>query len=74
MKALKTKKTPQCIIISGESGSGKTFTTNYLTQFLSSEEMVNRAAHVCKMLDYFGNCATIQNHNSSRFVKVLQVR
>lgn len=73
MKALKVKKRTQCIIITGISGSGKTFTTNCLTQFLSSEEMANRTKNVCRILDTFGNCETTQNHNSSRFVKILQV-
>lgn len=73
MKAVKLKKKPQYIIVSGESGSGKTVSTNYLTQYLSSDEMVSKAAGICKVLDLLGNCETTQNYNSSRYVKVLQV-
>lgn len=74
MRALKINKKPQCIIITGISGSGKTFTTNILTQYLSSDEMANRTKNMCRILDTFGNCQTTHNHNSSRFVKTLQVR
>lgn len=73
VKAAKLKKNPQCIIITGVSGSGKTVTTNHLTQYLSSDAMVNKAASICEVLDFFGNCETSHNHNSSRFVKILQV-
>lgn len=74
INALKIKKKPQCIVITGESGSGKTVTTNHLTKFLSAEEMVNHTTRACTLLEIFGNCQTAQNHNSSRFVKILQVK
>lgn len=70
LTALKQKKKPQCIIVTGESGSGKSKTTNYLTEFLYGEK---RASHVEKVLEAFGNCTTTNNDNSSRFVKLLQV-
>lgn len=73
IRAVKWKKKPQYIIITGVSGSGKTVTTNFLTQYLSSNVMVNKAASTCKVLEFFGNCETSHNHNSSRFVKILQV-
>lgn len=36
--------------------------------------MVEYAAQVGAVLEAFGNCETTQNDNSSRFVKLLQVR
>lgn len=74
IRAVKLKKKPQYIIITGESGSGKTVTTNHLTQYLSSDDMVDKAARIGKILDLFGNCETPLNYNSSRFVKILQVK
>lgn len=67
------KKESQCIILTGISGAGKTFTTSCLAQFLSSKENANHSKSICQILDAFGNCETTQNHNSSRFVKIVQV-
>lgn len=73
LSALKERKKPQCIVVTGESGSGKTVTANHLTQFLYKKEE-KLAVHIATVLEAFGNCSTPQNDNSSRFVKLLQVR
>lgn len=75
--ALKKTKTPQSIIVTGVSGSGKTMTTNYIAQFLcsaNSEKMMKKAGHISLIFDVFGNCQTPQNENSSRFIKLIQVK
>lgn len=77
--AAKRTGIPQSIIITGESGSGKTVATNHLTQFLSksstneTSQFSKMASHIEIILEAFGNCATPENDNSSRFIKTLQL-
>nr|AAG49341.1 myosin subfamily VIII heavy chain [Petroselinum crispum] len=68
----------QAIIISGESGSGKTETANVALQYLESlgggndgiELQLMQTSHV---LEAFGNAKTSLNDNSSRFGKSIAV-
>lgn len=76
LKKLKITKNPQCIIVSGVSGAGKTMTTNNLTKYIckgNSKKIFEFATEVTKVLDTFGNAETTENLNSSRFVKLLKV-
>lgn len=78
INALNEFNKSQCVIITGESGSGKTVTTHHFTQFICStspnrEHIMKHAGITMKILDIFGNAETPENPNSSRFIKFLQV-
>lgn len=78
VNALKEFNRSQCIIVTGESGAGKTVITHRLTQYIchtssNRENIMVRASNAMKILDIFGNAETPENQNSSRFVKFLQV-
>lgn len=73
LNKLSIDKKSQSIIITGGSGSGKSFTAKMLTKFLYQGQIAEFAARVNTILEFFGNCETEQNDNSSRFVKLLKV-
>uniref|UniRef100_A0A8C3FMI6 Myosin IXA n=1 Tax=Chrysemys picta bellii TaxID=8478 RepID=A0A8C3FMI6_CHRPI len=78
--AMLQRRKNQCIVISGESGSGKTQSTNFLIHHLTAlsqkgfvsgvEQIILGAGPV---LEAFGNAKTAHNNNSSRFGKFIQV-
>ncbi|XP_068162212.1 unconventional myosin-XVB [Antennarius striatus] len=68
----------QCIIISGQSGSGKTEATKLMVHYLSSmyqgrNNNLRQPMEVFPILESFGNAKTILNNNSSRFGKYLHI-
>ncbi|XP_036203751.1 unconventional myosin-IXa isoform X13 [Myotis myotis] len=74
------RKKNQCIVISGESGSGKTQSTNFLIHHLTALSQKGFASGVEQIilgagpvLEAFGNAKTAHNNNSSRFGKFIQV-
>ena len=72
----------QCILISGESGAGKTEASKQILQFLAANATDSGAAsHVRDrllmsnpILEAFGNAKTMRNDNSSRFGKYMEVK
>uniref|UniRef100_A0A3B4AMQ8 Myosin motor domain-containing protein n=1 Tax=Periophthalmus magnuspinnatus TaxID=409849 RepID=A0A3B4AMQ8_9GOBI len=66
----------QVIIISGESGSGKTEATKLVLRYLAAiQHTSNIAQQVCTspLMESFGNAKTVRNDNSSRFGKYIEV-
>uniref|UniRef100_A0A8C4DYA6 Myosin-IXb n=1 Tax=Dicentrarchus labrax TaxID=13489 RepID=A0A8C4DYA6_DICLA len=78
--AMLNRKVNQCIVISGESGSGKTESSSYLIHCLTalSQKMyscglIRPILGAGPVLEAFGNARTAENNNSSRFGKFIQL-
>lgn len=68
----------QSIIISGESGAGKTETAKIAMQYLASVSGSNsgidrEVLQTSSVLEAFGNAKTLRNGNSSRFGKLIEI-
>uniref|UniRef100_UPI003AABF6A0 unconventional myosin-XV-like n=1 Tax=Centroberyx gerrardi TaxID=166262 RepID=UPI003AABF6A0 len=69
----------QVIIISGESGSGKTEATKLVLRYLAAIHHKQNVAQqieileAAPLLESFGNAKTVRNDNSSRFGKYIEV-
>ncbi|KAK4255746.1 hypothetical protein QN277_008704 [Acacia crassicarpa] len=68
----------QSIIISGQSGSGKTETAKIVMQYLAalgggSCGIENKALQTHFILEAFGNAKTPRHNNSSRFGKLIEI-
>jgi len=72
----------QCVIISGESGAGKTvnakFIMNYIAKVSGGGQNVQKVKEVIlesnPLLEAFGNAKTVRNNNSSRFGKYVEIQ
>ncbi|XP_063339367.1 myosin-IIIa isoform X2 [Pelmatolapia mariae] len=70
----------QCIVISGESGAGKTESAHLLVQQLTvlgkanNRTLQEKILLVNSLVEAFGNACTVINDNSSRFGKYLEMK
>ena len=73
----------QSILVSGESGAGKTVTTKIIMRYLAtlSQQRQNNKVGIESqvlqsnpILESFGNARTVRNDNSSRFGKFIEIR
>ncbi|XP_056270913.1 unconventional myosin-If isoform X2 [Pseudoliparis swirei] len=72
----------QCVIISGESGAGKTVAAKYIMGYVSKVSGGgSKVQHVKDiilqsnpLLEAFGNAKTVRNNNSSRFGKYFEIQ
>uniref|UniRef100_A0A7N8XE09 Osteoclast-stimulating factor 1 n=1 Tax=Mastacembelus armatus TaxID=205130 RepID=A0A7N8XE09_9TELE len=72
----------QCVIISGESGAGKTVAAKYIMSYVSKVsgggEKVQHVKDIIlqsnPLLEAFGNAKTVRNNNSSRFGKYFEIQ
>lgn len=65
------------LLITGESGAGKTEMARICLEFVSFHAKANvqieRILQTGQVLEYIGNAQTVRNHNSSRFGKFLRL-
>ncbi|XP_032089957.1 unconventional myosin-Ie-like [Thamnophis elegans] len=72
----------QCVIISGESGAGKTVAAKYIMGYVSKVSGGGPSVQHVKdiilksnpLLEAFGNAKTVRNNNSSRFGKYFEIQ
>uniref|UniRef100_A0A3Q2I1D4 Myosin IIIA n=1 Tax=Equus caballus TaxID=9796 RepID=A0A3Q2I1D4_HORSE len=79
-QSMVTYNSDQCIVISGESGAGKTESAHLLVQQLTvlgkanNRTLQEKILQVNNLVEAFGNACTVINDNSSRFGKYLEMK
>ncbi|XP_016897954.1 unconventional myosin-IXb isoform X3 [Cynoglossus semilaevis] len=79
-RSMLNRQINQCIVICGESGSGKTESSSYLIHCLTALSQKSYSTGLERtilgagpVLEAFGNAMTADNNNSSRFGKFIQL-
>jgi myosin-1 len=81
-RSMLTEEENQAVIISGESGAGKTEVAKQIMQYIAAvsgsgagvERVKNVIIDSNPLLEAFGNAKTLRNNNSSRFGKYFEIK
>ncbi|CAK9015068.1 Myosin IE heavy chain, partial [Durusdinium trenchii] len=80
-RSMQLSTSNECIVITGESGSGKTETSKFVMNYIAALSSKSKKVQKVKeqlletnpLLEAFGNAKTRRNDNSSRFGKYFQI-